>query len=64
MTLAGIRRGNIAVSRVGGGVPNSDLGIVIAREPNLPFFNEIATHLAGARNDRMEKGFAFLNRDL
>jgi DNA-binding IclR family transcriptional regulator len=31
---------------------------------NLAFSNEIATHLAGARNDRMGKGFPFLNRDL
>jgi hypothetical protein len=28
------------------------------------FFNEIATHLSGARNDRLGKGFRFLNRDL
>jgi hypothetical protein len=31
---------------------------------NLAFFNQIATHLAGARNDQMGKGFRFLNRDL
>ena len=31
---------------------------------NLAFFNEIATHLLGARNDRMGKGGWFLNRDL
>ena len=31
---------------------------------NLALFNEIATHLTGARNDRMGTGFHFLNRDL
>jgi hypothetical protein len=31
---------------------------------NLAFFNEIATHLSGARNDRMGKGFYSLNWDL
>jgi len=51
--------------------PNPDLEIVIAREPlpagrqgsNLAFFNEIAAHLAGARNDRMELAFRFLDRN-
>jgi len=31
---------------------------------NLPFYGEIATPLAGARKERMGKGFRFLNRDL
>jgi hypothetical protein len=31
---------------------------------NLVFFNEIATHLSGARNDRMGKGSHSLNRNL
>ncbi len=30
---------------------------------HLAFFNEIATHLSGARNDRLEKQ-VFLNLDL
>ena len=31
---------------------------------NLAFFYEIATHPTGARNDRIAKGFRFLNRNL
>jgi hypothetical protein len=31
---------------------------------NPVFFNEIATHLSGARNDRLGERFLFLNRDL
>jgi len=31
---------------------------------NLALFDEIATHLSGARNDVMGKGFLSLNRDL
>ena len=31
---------------------------------NLAFFDEIATHLSGARNDRVGKRFLFLYRDL
>ncbi len=31
---------------------------------NLVLLNQIATHLSGARNDRMEKGVQFLYRDL
>jgi hypothetical protein len=34
------------------------------KRSNPIFFNEIAVHLAGARNDRTRKGFPFLNRDL
>jgi hypothetical protein len=51
---------------------NSDLEIVIAREPlpagrqgtNPAFFNEIATHPPGVRNDRTEKCFLPLKRIL
>jgi hypothetical protein len=39
--------------------PNSDLEVVIAREPNLAFYDEIATHLAGARMTLWEKAFGF-----
>jgi hypothetical protein len=62
------------------GWPNSDLEIVIAREPlpappsvgtgagrqgsDLAYFNEIATHPPGVRNDRTEKGFHPLKRIL
>jgi response regulator RpfG family c-di-GMP phosphodiesterase len=34
------------------------------KRSNLAFFNEIATHLSGARNDRLGKQVLFLNRDL
>jgi hypothetical protein len=34
------------------------------KRSNLAFFHEIATHLAGAHNDRKGKGFHSLNRDL
>jgi len=34
------------------------------KRSNLAFSNEIATHLSGARNDRMAKGFLSLNRNL
>jgi hypothetical protein len=37
---------------------------VIASETQLAFFNEIATHLSGARNDRMGKKIYSLNRNL
>jgi hypothetical protein len=29
------------------------------KRSNLVFFNEIATHLSGTRNDRMRKAFLF-----
>jgi hypothetical protein len=35
-----------------------------AKRSNLAFSNEIATHLSGARNDRLGKQIRFLNRDL
>jgi len=45
--------------------PNPDLGIVIASETKQSRpFHEIAAHLSGVRNDRLGKGFLFLNRDL
>ena len=34
------------------------------KQSNLAFYNEIATHLSGARNDRMGKGVHSLNRNL
>jgi hypothetical protein len=34
------------------------------KRSNHGFLYEIATHLSGARNDRLGKGFLFLNRDL
>lgn len=42
--------------------------MVIAREPkqsrDLAFYSEIAADLAGPRNERMEEGRRFPNRDL
>jgi len=35
-----------------------------AKRSNLAFRDEIATHLSGARNDGLRKGFPFLNRNL
>jgi len=35
-----------------------------AKRSNLAFSDEIATPLLGARNDRLRKGFPFLNRNL
>jgi hypothetical protein len=34
------------------------------KRSNLPFFDEIATHLLGARDDRLGKPFHSINRDL
>jgi hypothetical protein len=54
------------------GWPDSDLEIVIAREPlpagrqgsNPAFFNEVAAHPPGVRNGRTEKCFLPLRRIL
>jgi len=48
------------------GVPKSRYGKLSLRgnRSNLAFFDEIATHLSGARNDGMGKGFRSLNRNL
>ena len=34
------------------------------KRSNPAFSNEIATHLSGARNDKLGKSFCFLSRDL
>jgi hypothetical protein len=35
-----------------------------AKRSNLAFRDEIATYLSGTRNDRLRKGFPFLNQNL